>query len=43
MTIEASGSTVSQKPFAADMTLIETGDNTGVFVGTFSVPDFKGS
>ena len=25
------------------MTLIETGDNTGVFVGTFSVPDYKGS
>ena len=32
-----------QKPFAADMTLIETGDNTGVFVSTFKVPDFKGS
>nr|AIF23996.1 PKD domain-containing protein [uncultured marine thaumarchaeote SAT1000_22_D06] len=43
MTIEASGSTVSQKPFAADITLIETGDNTGVFIGTFAVPDFKGS
>ena len=25
------------------MTIIETGDNTGVFVGTFSVPDYKGS
>jgi hypothetical protein len=25
------------------MTIIETGDNTGVFVGTFSVPDNKGS
>ena len=35
---------MTQKPFAADMTaLIETGDNTGVFVATFSVPDFKGA
>ena len=25
------------------MTIIETGDNTGVFVGTFAVPDYKGS
>ena len=32
-----------QYPFAADMTAIETGDNTGVFVATFAVPDFKGS
>ena len=36
MTITASGTTTAQKPFSADMTLIETGDNTGVFVGTFS-------
>ena len=42
MTVQAAGSTVTQYPFAADMTLIETGDNTGVFVATFSVPDFKG-
>jgi hypothetical protein len=25
------------------MTIIETGDNTGVFVGTFLIPDYKGS
>jgi hypothetical protein len=25
------------------MTIIETGDNTGVFVGTFAVPNYKGS
>ena len=25
------------------MTIIETGDNTGVFIGTFKVPDYKGS
>jgi len=43
MNITSAGSSTAQYPFAADMTLIETGDNTGVFVGTFSVPDFKGS
>ncbi len=43
MNITSSGSTTVQYPFAADITIIETGDNTGVFVGTFSVPDFKGS
>ena len=42
MTItEASGSTVEQQPFSATMTLIETGDNTGVFIGTFKVPDLQ--
>ena len=42
MTITAGGTTTEQQPFSADMTLIETGDNTGVFVGTFKVPNFKG-
>ena len=43
MTVTASGTTTAQQPFSAKMTLIETGDNTGVFVGTFKVPDFKGA
>lgn len=43
MTIESSGSTVVQYPFAADITIIETGDNTGVFIGTFAVPNYKGA
>ena len=40
-----SGSTTtSQKPFSStSITAIETGPNTGVFVATFLVPDFKGS
>jgi hypothetical protein len=42
MTITASGTSTAQEPFSATMTLIETGDNTGVFVGTFKVPNFKG-
>jgi hypothetical protein len=43
MTVTTATSTTAQYPFAADMTLIETGDNTGVFVSTFAVPDYKGS
>ena len=31
MTITASGTSTAQEPFSATMTLIETGDNTGVF------------
>jgi hypothetical protein len=44
ITITSAGSTVAQKPIAASsITAIETGDNTGVFIGTFLVPDYKGS
>jgi hypothetical protein len=43
ITVTQSGQANSEQLVAADMTIIETGDNTGVFVGTFSVPDYKGS
>jgi hypothetical protein len=43
ITVTQSGQTDSEQLVAADMTIIETGDNTGVFVGTFKVPDNKGS
>ena len=43
LTITASGTSTAQQPFSGTMTLIETGDNTGVFVGTFKVPDYKGA
>ena len=43
ITITASGQTIAAQTVAAAMTIIETGDNTGVFIGTFSVPDYKGS
>jgi len=43
VTITASGSTTSQKPFSSSMSIIETSPDSGVFVGTFSVPNFKGS
>ncbi|NWK05012.1 hypothetical protein HX833_02805 [Marine Group I thaumarchaeote] len=43
ITVTQSGQTNSEQLVAAAMTIIETGDNTGVFVGTFSVPDYKGS
>ena len=43
MTITASGESIAAQTIAAAMTIIETGDNTGVFVGTFAVPDYKGS
>jgi len=43
MSITSSGSTVAQEPFGAAMTIIETGVNTGEFVGTFKVPDYKGA
>jgi len=42
MTVTGSGGT-SQKPFATSpMTIIETTADSGVFVGTFTVPDFNG-
>ena len=43
VTVTQAGQTNSEQLVAAAMTIIETGDNTGVFVGTFSVPDYKGS
>ena len=43
VTVTQSGQSNSEQLVAAAMTIIETGDNTGVFVGTFSVPDYKGS
>jgi len=43
VTVTQAGKTNSEQLVAAAMTIIETGDNTGVFVGTFSVPDYKGS
>ena len=43
ITITASGESVAAQTVAAAMTIIETGDNTGVFVGTFKVPNYKGS
>ena len=41
--IYKSGSTTATEPFASSMTIVETGDNSGVFVGTFVVPDRKGA
>jgi len=38
-----SGSTVETEPFGADMIIIETTPDSGIFVGTFSVPDRKGA
>ena len=43
VTITQAGKSGSEQLVAAGMTIIETGDNTGVFVGTFAVPDYKGS
>ena len=43
VTITQAGNSASEQLVAATMTIIETGDNTGVFVGTFKVPDYKGS
>jgi hypothetical protein len=43
VTITQAGNSGSEQLVAATMTIIETGDNTGVFVGTFKVPDYKGS
>jgi len=43
VTVTQSGQVNSEQLVGAAMTIIETGDNTGVFVGTFSVPDYKGS
>ena len=41
--VTQSGKSGTEQLVAATMTIIETGDNTGVFVGTFKVPDYKGS
>ena len=43
VTVTQAGNDDSEQLIAATMTIIETGDNTGVFVGTFAVPDYKGS
>lgn len=44
VTVTQSGKTNSEQLVGGtSMTIIETGDNTGVFIGTFSVPDYKGS
>ena len=43
VTITKSGSTVSTEPFSGTMTIIETTADSGIFVGTFAVPDRKGS
>lgn len=43
ITVTQSGKSGTEQLVAADMTIIETGDNTGVFVGTFKVPNYKGS
>jgi hypothetical protein len=43
VTVTQAGNSATEQLVAATMTIIETGDNTGVFVGTFSVPDYKGS
>jgi hypothetical protein len=43
VTVTQSGQDNTEQLVAATMTIIETGDNTGVFVGTFAVPDYKGS
>jgi len=44
VTITKSGSTVAQQPFGSTpMSIIETTADSGIFVGTFKVPDFKGS
>jgi hypothetical protein len=43
ITVTESGQDDSNQYVAATQTIIETGDNTGVFVGTFAVPDYKGS
>ena len=43
VTTTKSGSSTAINAVPATQTIIETGDNTGVFVGTFEVPDHKGS
>jgi len=43
MTIDNSAGDTPQEPFSGTMTLIETDVSSGVFVGTFKVPNFKGS
>ena len=43
VSITKSGSTVATEPFSSNMVIIETGADTGIFVGTFIVPDRKGS
>jgi hypothetical protein len=41
--ITKAGSTVNTEPFSGTMTIIETEADSGIFVGTFVVPDRKGS
>ena len=43
ITITQSGKSGTEQLVGATMSIIETGDNTGVFVGTFKVPNYKGS
>jgi hypothetical protein len=43
MSITSAGSSVEQYPFSGTITIIETEANSGVFQGTFKVPDFKGA
>jgi hypothetical protein len=43
ITVTQSGKSGTEQLVGASQTIIETGDNTGVFVGTFEIPDYKGS
>ena len=43
MSITSAGTTVEQYPFSGTITIIETEANSGVFIGTFKVPDYKGA
>jgi hypothetical protein len=43
VTITPSGGSATQEPFGSKMFIIETSPDSGVFVGTFSVPNFKGA
>jgi len=43
ITVTESGEVHAEQKLASATTIIETGENTGVFVGTFSVPNYKGS
>ena len=43
VTVTQSGKTGTEQLVGATMTIIETTSDSGVFVGTFIVPDYKGS
>jgi hypothetical protein len=43
MTIDNEAGNTPQKPFSGTITIIETGADTGEFIGTFKVPNFKGA